>query len=65
MWGGVRLSSLGAPAANGPFVEAPDYERVCNSWRNENWQEKRAPVPLCPSQAPHDVPWDQTQTLTT
>jgi hypothetical protein len=65
-WGGVGLSSLGTSATNWPIIPAPDDD-VCGAVGgmrigrgNRSTRRKPAPVPLCPSQIPHDRTWDRT-----
>jgi hypothetical protein len=66
--GGVRLSPIGTSTTNWPIVPAPDGRWwVWSSRWNENWQgkpkywKKTSPVPLCPAQIPHDLPWARTR----
>jgi hypothetical protein len=67
IWGGVRLSPFGKPAAIWPvaFVPAPDdiWRRVWSSWWNDGCQEKPkhsekpAPALLCSPIIPCDLTW--------
>jgi hypothetical protein len=66
--GGVRLSPLGTSATVGllyqPQMIDDDYG-VVGGMRigkgNRSTRRKPAPVPLCPSQIPHDLTWDRTR----
>jgi hypothetical protein len=68
-WGEVRMSPLGTSATNWPIVPAPDVRRWW--WMGTfggtrigrgsgSTRVKPAPVPLCPSQIPHDLAFDRT-----
>jgi hypothetical protein len=59
--GGVQLGQLGTSATNWPTVLGPgDYEngefgKMAIGRGNRSTRRKRAPVPLCPPQIPHDT----------
>jgi hypothetical protein len=68
----VRLSSLGTSANIWPIVPArdDDYDDdeecgVVDGMKigkgTLSTRRKPAPVPLCPSQIPHDLTWDRTR----
>jgi hypothetical protein len=61
MGGGVQFGPLGTSANNWPIVPAlGDYEDgefggMIIGRRNRSIRRKPAPVPICPSQIPHDL----------
>jgi hypothetical protein len=58
---GVQLGPFGTSATNWPIVLAPgDYDDreiggMMTGRGNRSTRRKRAPVPLCPPQIPHDL----------
>jgi hypothetical protein len=58
---GVELGPLGTSATNWPAVPAPDdyedgeFDRMMIGRGNRSTRRKPAPVPLYPSQIPHDL----------
>jgi hypothetical protein len=64
----VRLSPLGASATVGllyqpRMIDDDDYGAVGGMTigrGNRSTRRKPAPVPLCPTQIPHDLTWDRT-----
>jgi hypothetical protein len=60
--GGVQLGPLCTVATNGPIVPAPgDYDDgeiggMMIGRGNGSTRRKRAPVPVCPPQAPYALP---------
>jgi hypothetical protein len=66
--GGVRLSPLGTSATVGllyqPRMIDDEYGSVGGmriDRENRSTRRKPTPVPLCPPQIPHDLPWDRTR----
>jgi hypothetical protein len=64
-YGRVRLSALGTSATLRPIVPALDGDECgtvggMSDKENRNTRRKPAPVPLCPSQIPHDLTWART-----
>jgi hypothetical protein len=65
----VRLSPLGTSATVGllyqpRMIDDDDYGAVGGmriGRGNRSTRRKRAPVPLCPPQIPHDLTWDGTR----
>jgi hypothetical protein len=57
---GVQLGPLGTSATNWPIVPAPgdkdngEFGGMMIGRGNRSTRRKPAPVPLCPSQIPHD-----------
>jgi hypothetical protein len=67
-WGGVRLSALGTSATDWSTVPALDVDAECGAIggnticrANRSTRRKPAPVPLCPSQIPHDLTQDRSR----
>jgi hypothetical protein len=67
----VRLSQLGTSATilhilPARMVDDDECGAVggMTGRRNQNTRRKRAPVPLCPPQTPHDPTWARTRATT-
>jgi hypothetical protein len=64
--GGIQFGPLGTAATNRPIVPTPsDYDDgeiggMMIGRGNRNTRRKPAPVPLCPPQTPHALPWTRT-----
>jgi hypothetical protein len=61
VWIGVQLGPLGTSATNWPTVHGPrdykggEFDGMMIGKENRSTRRKPAPMPLCPSQIPHEL----------